>query len=102
MIEVVRQAGDIPVETIRLLNDSFNALDLSDAKELELDDIRFVIEDLLHLRFRSDEDDFVAEDMDSETDAEGTGKGAAAPAGASVFAPKKKVVVVAPGEEEVD
>merc|ERR1712224_1155191 len=35
MIEVVRQAGDIPVETIRLLNDSFNALDLSDAKELE-------------------------------------------------------------------
>jgi voltage-gated sodium channel len=32
MVEVVKCAGDVPVETIRLLNDSFSALDLSDAK----------------------------------------------------------------------
>jgi hypothetical protein len=51
MVEVVRLAGDMPHSCIKALFEGFNALDLSGTKELELEDLHFVVEDLLHLQF---------------------------------------------------
>jgi hypothetical protein len=58
-------------------------------QELELDDIRFVLEDLLHLRFRTTEDE---DDDEDET---------GAPHPVIGDDGKKKVRIQAPGEETV-
>ena len=61
---------------------------VSPLQELELDDIRFVLEDLLHLRFRTTEDEDDEDDIGASHPVIGDDG-------------KKKVRIQAPGEETV-